>query len=502
MIETTANLQPNPDTVVKFFESCYFARNEATKERLFEAYLRSSSVNRAWIARTLVDGVPRIRISPNKLKESLFERIDPWQWEESMKYLNDASEVLVRLWPGCAGVLHKEVDWWGIDEHLQGVDACGIESAIADLLDRMDEAQRWLWGQLYLKRTDWGIRRRTVFEVLRQIAGVRNDPEAYWYELSQNREKLHRLLAGTLDLEALDPGCCFIPFEPIQSLVKAEAEAFLAGSYAKIYYPEGVLVQLQVRGNQKALFDQFGNLLNSGFSDLLDGFVEPLCCVGIVSPAPSANQDETIRKRLRWIGRQPLKPLWSSVPVNFHMLAVLNDHHSESCSDCEDPRWKPVFPPEVSQYGSDCIFVRKPNQSAINGPIWFRIKKSTKRAFVILLYGEREFRGQGISSYTVGLPDKNGQWIPLVKLPSESVGSLDGIRLEDWTRSHIAYKKGPILEFDKTLVWEIEWNGVKPAPRRKCGIELEGGVLKRIAWEKNDETVGSVEHFVNNCEEM
>ena len=116
------------------------------------------------------------------------------------------------------------------------------------------------------------------------------------------------------------------------------------------------------------------------------------------------------------------------------------------------------------------------------------------------MYAERTARGSGFATITVGLQNESGTWVPLTKVDSQEIGILDADRFADWAKSKVVFRRGPITEFEKELVFEISYTGVQKAPRRKCGLELETVHLKRVAWDVRASDVIAIESFRQQCD--
>ncbi len=124
-------------------------------------------------------------------------------------------------------------------------------------------------------------------------------------------------------------------------------------------------------------------------------------------------------------------------------------------------------------------------------------KQSPRRSWsMVLMYGEKARGGAGWLSWTLGLKDVQERWLPIVKVAPAWVDELEAVRLEDWMRDHTSGGRGPIVEFEKKLVVEVEFSAVKSAPRRKCGIALEQEVMCGIRWGAAVEIVEDLDAFL------
>lgn len=124
-------------------------------------------------------------------------------------------------------------------------------------------------------------------------------------------------------------------------------------------------------------------------------------------------------------------------------------------------------------------------------------KQSPRRSWsMVLMYGEKARGRPGWLHWTLGLKDAQDQWLPIVKVEPGWIDELEAVRVEDWMRDHASGGRGPIVEFEKKLVVEVEFVAVRSAPRRKCGIALEQQVIRGIRWGTTVESVDDLDTFL------
>jgi DNA ligase-1 len=92
---------------------------------------------------------------------------------------------------------------------------------------------------------------------------------------------------------------------------------------------------------------------------------------------------------------------------------------------------------------------------------WVKRRRPPRLVSAQLLYAEE-------GRYTVGLW-QDGVLVPVGQATAPGADSLDR-----WVREHTIARYGPVREVDKTLVVSVAFTSVRPAPRRKAGVVLQG----------------------------
>ncbi len=491
--------EDHADPVVGLFERWYFAENEEVRMRHLQQFLESGDPMRAWVLRVLLEGVGKTAISKNRIQVLLLQRIQQWEWDMSQAFMGDWVDCLARLWPCKTQKNCGVLDWSEVEQRLQQGNKDDCERTFVSLLDELAESQRWILMQLFLKKTNWGLSRQGIFKCLSKVAKLGNEGEASWYFLKDHPHVIERLLEGHYELGDIPKGCYFSEMEPIEKLSFEEIRRLNPEDYTLFHSPDGLWVQWVVTEMERAIYDVEGNQLNFGFEDLLFSCSEPVRWVGVISDTDGDVGNPMVEKRLAAVkrGSSLRKPV--HYPVTFHLIESMGELSGDFPEACERPQGEIIKSWDAVEVSDSSLFVRK-NKSASLGPKWFRMKPQEKVLHGVLLYAMREPRSRNFVDLTVGLKNDSGKWIPLTKVPMSEVGILDVDRLEEWMKNHVDFKKGPITEFEKTMVVEIGFSGLRSAPRRKCGLELEHVTFKRIAWEKKAKEVDTLEVFVNNCE--
>lgn len=134
------------------------------------------------------------------------------------------------------------------------------------------------------------------------------------------------------------------------------------------------------------------------------------------------------------------------------------------------------------------------NDEMDNGIIrWFVPKQESQRIELVMLYAEKSVGTGGFSTLTLGLKDKD-VWLPLAKVDAQ-FHVFDHDRVLGWIKKNQIGRYGPVIEVEKTLVIEVEYDSIKTAPRRKAGIFLDAAIIRQVMWEKSPDSLPQIDHL-------
>lgn len=505
MSEKFVTLQIDPVAVL--FENLFFAPDSQAAKAHLKRFLAREIRSRAWVLKVLVDGVSPVKISKPRLKAMLLERVESWEWENSLEFIGDFNETFARLWPAeesnRASVF--PVDWPGIEKRLYSASGSEIDSALAEVLNRLHEPSRWLLVSLFLRRMNWGLLRQDVFSVLDDLSGVEAGFEAYWHYLKDHPENLGRLCSGGgIDVE-IEKGASFrVTDRPVsmnwEDVLKLKADDF---EYTRCV--AGEWVQCCATKIETNLYRSDGELLNTGFPDLLDSVCTAGRCTAVLH-AKGENQEAFDNRLLAARGKRRVKHGDSSLKsIELTLLdgdRLFADGGQSSGFRVVSASWAAVESWDaLKEIPPQQLFLRRNPNTDGSGAAWVKVLAPARKVLVGFLYAEKSKNSRSFASFTVGLRNGDGQWLPLAKVDSRDVGLLEVDRFEDWAKANAVMKRGPIVEFRKEIVMEISFTGVVAAPRRKCGLNLENPLFQRIVWENRIEDLLTLEDFVQKCEQ-
>lgn len=83
-----------------------------------------------------------------------------------------------------------------------------------------------------------------------------------------------------------------------------------------------------------------------------------------------------------------------------------------------------------------------------------------------------------IDAFTVGLWN-NQQLVPLVRMDRHDHPEIDAVGLDDFVAANTLRRIGPIRDVPPQIVIDIDIDAWRPAPRRKCGIDVRSATYVR-----------------------
>lgn len=116
---------------------------------------------------------------------------------------------------------------------------------------------------------------------------------------------------------------------------------------------------------------------------------------------------------------------------------------------------------------------------------WFFKKAPTFLVRAVLIYVEYGSNQSLVQSLTFGLPSIDHELVPITKVGTAEC-LIDLQEVIKFSREHTLEKFGPVRSVEPTTIYELHFDGVVPAARRKCGIKLINPVVKaNISEEKS-----------------
>ena len=76
-----------------------------------------------------------------------------------------------------------------------------------------------------------------------------------------------------------------------------------------------------------------------------------------------------------------------------------------------------------------------------------------------------------------------GETAPLIKLPTPEAAKVSA-----FARRAVVDKFGPVRQVGPGLWAEVAYETVRPAPRRKIGVALDGARIERLIWDEGPAT--------------
>ena len=109
---------------------------------------------------------------------------------------------------------------------------------------------------------------------------------------------------------------------------------------------------------------------------------------------------------------------------------------------------------------------------------------SPHSAQLVLLYVEQSHLGTNLTlGVHGGSPKEIPQWLPLVTLKEWNLPNSQCEEIENWIRKNKREKFGPVQSVEAQLVFEVGFDCIESAPRKKTGITLKNAQLRQ--WKRS-----------------
>ena len=188
---------------------------------------------------------------------------------------------------------------------------------------------------------------------------------------------------------------------------------------------------------------------------------------------------DTDLRPLPYIKRQKaLHDLVKKLPLN-DLIKFSDNIFIDEWSDL-DKHWRDMRPLK-----SHAIILKRKNDAYGKKSIWYKFKAPVYSAKGVLLYVKR---GEGalanqFTEYTLGA--RVGQdLIPFAKVEADFLDE-DLLAIKAFVKNHTIERFGPVYSLEAQLIFEISYESVEAATRRKSGLVLKKPQF--VQWHQNDE---------------
>jgi DNA ligase-1 len=507
------------------------SRNE--KLALIADYLKSADpADRGWALAALTGTIEVRHVTSSVVRAMVGERVDETLFRLCREFVGDTAETAALIWPPRPVAQGEPLTLAGVVGALQGASKAAVPGVLSGLMDACDASARFAVLKLALGHFRVGVSERLAKTAFAQAYGLDVDRvEEVWHASRPPHEDLFAWgegRAGPPDVAGqarLRPFMLAAPLEAIPDDLDA---------FAVEWKWDGIRVQLACAGGQTRLFSRGGEEISDAFPEFAGTLPEGAAVDGellIADPdqpyrtAPFS----TLQKRL---GRKaPTRALLSGSPAFIRLYDLME-------ADGTDWRERPwgerraaldalaaTLPParfDVSPLVpvSDAVMLEQvranPPAEAIEGVmlkrrdsaytpgrtvgLWFKWKREARLCDCVLMYAQRGSgkRASFYSDYTFGCWDVDGVLKPVGKAYS---GFTDAElkRLDSFVRAHTVGRFGPVVEVEKSLVFEVAFDAVSASTRHKSGLAMRFPRIHRIRWDKpaaEADTVATLRNMV------
>lgn len=502
--------------VARFFESLYFAPDTERKKACWERFLDTPIPDRGWVI-AILTGCEKIpQFKRKRILNYLLESVDEEDYRICKDFVGDILETIALLWPGesdNAEGLTGTLEALFSEIALSESDTQATEIFV-NVLDCANDLQRWFLLKGLVGSVQWGLSERAIIAVLAKKGGVEFKwLEARWYGLEPPYASLVQWLDGKSEFPSIPEGACFHPMPLVEGCSLDDLKTKPVENFSFRKRPPGKLVQLVVTEPQKCLYDEQGVNISHAFPDIIEAAQVEGVWVGVMEDLSGEADDDAMRKRLN---RKKVTPRLAQLcPVRLTLIDSLDRIGGTTDAyelEMKLDQWEQLNHPllgvsksftlkrwqDLSETDAFRIILQR-NDEMDNGIIrWFVPKQESQRIELVMLYAEKSVGTGGFSTITLGLKNVD-TWLPLAKVDAQ-FHVFDHDRVLEWIKKNQIGRYGPVIEVEKTLVIEVEYDSIKTAPRRKVGIFLDAAIIRQVMWEKSPDSLPRIDHLKNQID--
>lgn len=449
------------------------------------------------------------------LKDLATSRVDAELFDLSYDFVGDLAETIALIWPAHGDDPPSLPE---VIEALRAAKRTEISALIETWLDKSDPSTRLALIKLLTGGLRVGASLRLAKLALAEMALVDvNEIEEIWHGLEPPYEALFAWAEGRgakpLPGEApvFRPVMLAHPIEP-EDIDRIDWSAFRAEEKF-----DGIRVQIVASAAGTRLYSRAAEEISSAFPEIVKA-AEKFCAVldgellvmrdGLIAPFSDLQQRlnrKSVSASLQakfpasvmlydilFDGQEDVRPLsydarrarlegWfaRAAPQNMRLSPLIAFKSvDELAARREAARHK----------NSEGLMLKRGDSPYLAGRpkgLWWKWKRSPLSLDAVLMYAQRGHgkRSSFYSDYTFGVWNETGELVPVAKAYSgysdEELNFID-----KWIRNHTINRFGPVREVEKSLVFELGFDGAQISTRHKSGVALRFPRVLRLRMDK------------------
>ncbi len=488
-----------------------------------EYFQTTSDPDRGWALAALTDGVP-LKVPFRRVLGSLMAtRVDPVLFKLSRDYVGDTAETVALLWPDQPDAARAEPP--ALSEIVAILQVChsrDLEPVMADLLDRMDQTERWAFLKFLGGALRVGVSARLAKTAVAELGshGV-GEVEEVWHALRPPYVDFFAWLEG----RGARPETAGVPvFRPLMLATPVE-EADWPGMQAADFVAEwkwdGIRVQIASTSQSVRMFSRTGEDVSATFPEIVAAFTgREVTADGelLVMRDGEVRPFNDLQQRLN--RKVVSAKLMAEHPahVRLYDLLTLDGQDLRALPFVERRKhleaWYAATPPARTDLSEIITFKSfdelrtlhsEARAASIEGLMlkrraspylagrpkghWFKWKRTALTLDCVLMYAQRGSgkRSSLYSDYTFGVwragSAGSTELVPVGKAYS---GFTDAElkQLDSFIRQNTVETFGPVRAVKPELVFEVAFDAVQKSSRHKSGVAMRFPRIHRIRWDK------------------
>jgi DNA ligase-1 len=506
-------------------DSLIYTRGRNAKLKLIVDYLLATpDPDRGWAMAALTGDLDLPGIKPAQIRALIEARVDPVLFRMSRDYVGDTAETVALLWPapvpapaGAPLSISATVDAL---RHLSRADAPAV---LADMLDRLDSAERFALLKMATGALRIGVSARLAKTALSQAFGLDVDAvEEVWHGLAPPYASLFAWAEGT----GVQPTPADVPvFRPFMLAHGLEDVQVDLADYAAEWKWDGIRVQIVHVAGQTRLYSRTGDDVTGSFPDVAAAFTTPGTVDGellvkgevqggTLEDGGGAASFNALQQRL---GRKTVSArMLADYPafVRLYDLLIDGDEDLRALSWTQRRARLEAFMPRLDPDRFDLsqvieavsftdleairagardaaiegVMLKRRDSPYVGGRragLWYKWKRDPLTADCVMMYAQRGSgrRSSYYSDYTFGCWTQDGELLPVGKAYS-GITDEELRMLDSFVRKNTLNRFGPVREVEKTMVLEIAFDSIHVSTRHKSGIAMRFPRIARIRTDK------------------
>ena len=498
-----------------------YTRSRNAKLRLLADYLRATpDPDRGLAMAALTDELDFPAVKSNTIRAMAMDRVDPVLFQLSRDFVGDTAETTALIWPDREGVAKEDISLSQAVGALEAMNRRTAPAALADLMDRLDEHERFALLKIATGAMRIGVSARLARTALAQAFDTDLDRiEELWHVLRPPYTELFDWLEG----RGPEPDAAHLPvFRPFMLAHPLEDGTVDLADYVAEWKWDGIRVQLVHVDGETRLYSRTGDDITGSFPDVAAAYTRPgaldgeLMVRGIVQGGEEggAASFNALQQRL---GRKAVtKAMLDEAPAFVRLYDVLVDGADDlrplpwterrarlealmpdlpadrfdlsAVIEAEDFDTLGVIREGARDAAIEGMMLKRRDSPYVNGRragLWYKWKRDPLTADCVMMYAQRGSgrRSSYYSDYTFGCWTEDGELAPVGKAYS-GITDEELKQLDKFVRHNTVKRFGPVREVKKELVLEIAFDSIHASARHKSGVAMRFPRIHRIRTDK------------------
>ena len=498
-----------------------YTRSRNEKLRLIAGYLQATRDPDRGLAMAALTGeldFPAVKSST--IRTAAMARVDPVLFAMSRDFVGDTAETTALIWPRRPDIPLEDLSLGEVVAALEVMNRRTAPDALADLLDRLGEQERFALLKLATGAMRIGVSARLARTALAQAFDVDLDRvEELWHVLRPPYAELFDWLEG----RGPEPNADHLPiFRPFMLAHPLEDTVLELADYVAEWKWDGIRVQLVHVDGETRLYSRTGDDITGSFPDVAAAYTRPGAMDGELMVRGTIQGGEeggaasfnALQQRL---GRKTVtKAMLEEAPAFVRLYDVLID----GTEDLRTLPWTerrarleaivPTLPADrfdlstivqaadfaelgrIREGARDAaiegMMLKRRDSAYVNGRragLWYKWKRDPLTADCVMMYAQRGSgrRSSFYSDYTFGCWTEEGELTPVGKAYS-GITDEELKWLDRFVRHNTVKRFGPVREVKKELVLEIAFDSIHESKRHKSGVAMRFPRIHRIRRDK------------------